>query len=368
MWLFYFLIVTLIIQFAYLLGPFRRLIQHQPAKTNVAHYPSVSVVICARNELENLKKLLPSLVQQDYPDFEIVVINDRSSDGSKEWLIDFEHKTQNTTLKFVHLTDKPKNWNGKKYALKTGIESASNTWLLLTDADCLPKSDNWIKEMGNHTFEDNNLILGTSFYSRKNGFLNAFIQYETFQTAIQYLSSAICGFPYMGVGRNMMYTKDLFLRSSQFSESFGVTGGDDDLFVSEVAKKDNTQICISQDSQTISNPPENFKSWFRQKIRHLGVSRHYNMKTKVILGVFHTSWLFYYILTITLLLNTNLFLITLMTFSLRTIAIFYIFGQLWKKLNGQTPYHLIPLMDFIYPFYIWFMGPIAMLFKKVKWR
>lgn len=368
MWLLYLLVGTISIQLLFLLGPFYRLLRHQPLKNGVLSPPPVSIVICARNELNNLKTLLPQLLKQSYPSFEIIIVNDRSNDGSKKWLIDYTKHHAESAINIIDLKEKPKDWNGKKFALTTGIKAASHEWILLTDADCLPKTKNWIAEMANLTSKENELILGTSFYTRKKSFLNAFIQYETFQTAIQYLSSATYGSAYMGVGRNMMYSKDLFINSSQYLDTHEITGGDDDLFVSEVANKNNTQICISAEGQTISIPPEKFSDWFSQKIRHLGVSRHYNLKTKLISGLFHTSWLFYYMLIITSLLNQNLFLITLIAISLRTIAIFYIFGQLWKKLNGQTPYHLILLMDLIYPFYIWLMGPIAMLFKKVKWR
>src|SRR6187402_1947878 len=99
---------------------------------------SVSVIVCAHNELENLKRLIPAILQQEYPDFELLIADDRSTDGSKEY---FEKIYQgDSRFKIISIQENTGGKNHKKYALSKAISLAKHDLLLLTDADCLPAS------------------------------------------------------------------------------------------------------------------------------------------------------------------------------------------------------------------------------------
>ncbi len=195
----------------------------------------ISVIICARNEAKNLLQNLPLILEQNYPDFEVVVVNDRSWDGTKEVLDDFAKNYNN--LKIVTVGEGAKFIAGKKFAATMGIKAAAHNWLVFTDADCYPASNNWLMDMQPPDDDAKEIVLGYSPYLKKDGLLNALIRFETFFTAVNYLSFALKGMPYMGVGRNMAYKKSLFFENKGFAAHMHIPSGDDDLFVNANANK-----------------------------------------------------------------------------------------------------------------------------------
>ena len=261
----------------------------------------ISVIICAKNEAENIKKYLPAIIAQDYDNFEIVLIDDSSSDNTLEVMKEFE--SLNDRIKIVEVKALDQFWGNKKYALTLGIKAASNEFLLFTDADCEPVSKNWITEMSGHFSKNKSLIIGYSGYATvKNSFLNKLIRFETLITALQYFSYANIGMPYMAVGRNLAYRRELFFNNSGFMSHMNVRSGDDDLFVNQAATKSNTALAFSSDSQTITQPKTRFKDWFHQKRRHVSTSKYYKPKHKLVLGLFYISQLLFWLLSIVLLL------------------------------------------------------------------
>ena len=254
----------------------------------------ISIIVAARNELENLRKIIPALLNQNHQDFEVIIINDRSDDGSDEFLIEEEKNFQN--LKALNIYDLPEHISAKKYAITLGIKAASNKQVLLTDADCIPSSDSWISEMANSFRDGKDIVLGFSAYKKLPGFLNYFIRFETLLTGIEYLASAANKLPYMGVGRNLAYKKDLFLENKGFFGYQETIGGDDDIFINKHSTSRNTAVVLSTDAITLSNPKTTFKEFWRQKIRHLHVGKSYSFKSKAGLGIFNLSWIFTWII------------------------------------------------------------------------
>jgi len=261
---------------------------------------SVSVIICAKNEAANLKEFLPLILSQDYSDFEVILINDNSTDDTLKIMENFKVKHDN--IKIVNVKPIEKYWGNKKYALTLGIKAASNNFLLFTDADCKPLSKNWIKEMSSRFSNKKSIVIGYGAYKKiKGSFLNKIIRYETFITAIQYLSYAKLGQPYMAVGRNLAYRKEQFFEANGFMQHMHIKSGDDDLFVNQVAEASNTTICISKESFTESIPKQSFKEWTLQKRRHISTANHYKLKHKIFLATFYSSQLLFWVLAIALL-------------------------------------------------------------------
>ena len=251
----------------------------------------VSVIICGRNESENFKKFLPLILEQEYPNFEVIAVNDQSFDNTDEVLEELAN--QYSHLKIVTVPETDQFWNGKKYALTLGIKAAKNHHLLFTDADCKPSSNKWIATLANE-FNQSEIVLGYGGYQRKNTFTNTLIQWETLQTAIHYFSAAAWKYPYMGVGRNLGYTCDLFYKHKGFVKHMHIPSGDDDLFIQDAATKRNTSFSLSADSQTLSEPKETLSEWFHQKRRHLSTSRFYKKGHKFLLGFFFATLLLTY--------------------------------------------------------------------------
>lgn len=265
-----------------------------PVEEETTSWPGVSVVVAAWNELFNLGELILLLEAQDYPDLEIILVDDRSSDGTYDFLLSDLAPFQRT--KFVHIDALPDHFTAKKYAVTMGIKKASKEIILVTDADCRPVSDQWVKQMVQH-LGNKDVVLGFSPYYGFQGLLNAFIRYETFQTAVQYMAFALSGVPFMGVGRNLMYRKSLFWRNNGFASHYALLSGDDDLFVNESANRQNTAVCLAPETHVYSMPKLTYQSWYKQKLRHLSVGKRYKRRDQLLLGLLWfsqiISWLFW---------------------------------------------------------------------------
>ena len=260
---------------------------------------AVTVIISAKNEAANLPHLLATLSDQEFPSFEIILIDDGSNDSTLDTMKSFKELHKNAAFDVNVISIAPADSKGKKAALTKGIASARNEHILLTDADCLPNSNRWISHMSNSFSEDIALVLGYGAYEkRKNSYLNKLIRFETMLTALQYFSYAIDGKAYMGVGRNLAYKKSIFQSAGGFDQHSHVKSGDDDLFISQVANSKNVRICDHQDSFTISKPHTKLSAWIRQKRRHITTAPHYKKSTKLLLGLFYLSQFLFYVLAI----------------------------------------------------------------------
>tara|TARA_R110002049_G_scaffold993_11_gene7287 strand:- start:73795 stop:74907 length:1113 start_codon:yes stop_codon:yes gene_type:complete len=304
----------------------------------------VSVIICAKNEAENLKNFLPSIIGQDYPNFEIVLINDASCDDTLEVMEAFASK--NSNIKIVDVKNNEAFWGNKKYALTLGIKASKNEHLLFTDADCKPVSKHWITEMSSLFNNKKSVVLGYGKYTKTNkSFLNKLIRFETVITAIQYFTFAKFDMPYMGVGRNLAYTKDTFFKANGFINHIKVRSGDDDLFVNQVATKNNTAVCISENSFTESLPKNSFSDWIKQKRRHISTAKHYKQKHKVLLALLYIFQFLFWGLAFVLLITLHHWVIVLALLFIKIIIQYIIIGISAKKLGEKDLLFLIPFLE-----------------------
>ena len=276
----------LIIQFLTYLLVHGRFIFHKPDCTLASgNLQGVSIIIAAQNEAENLQANLPAILEQNYTNFEVIVVNDQSEDETRAVVKDFQQHYNN--LKLVNIEEHINKRAGKKFAITMGIKQASHEILLLTDADCRPRDKQWIHYMQRHYNKPNTaIVVGFSLYAFKSTTLNAFIQYDTFQTAFSYFGLGMAGMPYMGVGRNLSYRKSLFMENKGFAKYQHVTAGDDDLFVNSFGHKANVAFEVCPQGFTVSQPKAALKAWFRQKQRHLGVGKYYKKSHQLVLGGF----------------------------------------------------------------------------------
>jgi glycosyltransferase involved in cell wall biosynthesis len=306
--------------------------------------PPLSVIICAKNEAENLRVNLPLILNQDYPNFEVVLVNDSSSDETLEVMEAFDKSHKK--IKLVDVKSNETFWGNKKYALTLAIKASKNDFLVFTDADCQPNSNQWLKHISSHFSNEKSIVLGYGAYAKKHlSFLNKLIRYETVMTALQYFSYANVGLPYMGVGRNMAYKKDLFFNNNGYSNHINLRSGDDDLFINEVAHKSNTAICFTSPSFTISEPKTKFSEWILQKRRHISTSKHYKLKHKLLLGLFFFSQLLFWILAPLALLFSPYWPWVLVLVILRFAIQLTSFALASKKLGEISLVFLSPLLE-----------------------
>jgi glycosyltransferase involved in cell wall biosynthesis len=341
--LFYTFIVVVIIQIIYyvlIFGKFSFSKNQNQTPKNIA----ISVIVCAKNEAKNLKKFLPSILQQDYPNFEVVLINDRSTDKTLKVMEAF--KSDHYNIKIVNIKNIEAFWGNKKFALTLGIKAASHNFLLFTDADCQPVSNQWISEMSSHFSNSKSIVLGYGAYQKiKGSLLNKLIRFETLMTATQYFSYAKMGQPYMAVGRNLAYRKELFFEASGFMNHINLKSGDDDLFVNQIASEKNTAICFSKESFTESIPEKKFRTWINQKRRHISTAKHYKFRHKALLALFYVSQLLFWVLTAILIITLTFFKIVLALVLIRFIVQFLSLGLASKKLDEADLIPILPILE-----------------------
>lgn len=325
----------------------------------------ISVVICARNEDDTLAEFLPKIMTQDYPEFEVIVVNDCSYDNTENVIDEFAKIFPN--LRKANIKEDPYYKHGKKFAVLVGIKAAKHNRLVFTDADCYPATDQWLKEMAAGFTAQREIVLGYGAYEKGKGLLNTLIRFDAFIIAVQYLSAAIKNKPYMGVGRNLAYTKELFFKEKGFSKHYHINSGDDDLFVNQASTNSNVNLCVNKDAVTYSRAKRTFKQWRIQKARHLTTAPLYSGQAKSKLTFMYFSQYYFYLSLIGLAFSINTLLLIPILLFLKIIVQWIILNKACKKLNerdlltGSFVYELILL--FIYPIF----HLTKLFYKPNKW-
>ncbi len=361
----FFILVQLYFIFIFYLKVIRK--KFNPLPENTEEYPPVSVVICARNEEENLQHFLPRVLEQNYPNYEVVVVNDCSTDNTNIVLESLQKKYLH--LRVTEIKEDEKFTHTKKLALTVGIKAAKNEWLVLTDADCFPRSNQWLKLMASNFAPNIEVVLGYGGYLSKKGLLNKFIRLDTLHIAMNYFGWAIARKPYMGVGRNLAYRKSVFFRNKGFANHVGLESGDDDLFVMDVANSANTAVEYRIKAHTLSVPRNTYASWIRQKRRHLSTSKFYPSELKFRLSLEPFSRTGVYLSFIVLAI------LAFLPYVSASIFIFYIISRITiqalaaQKFNEQKLMHVTLWWD-LYSLYFYAKLLIFNLFtqKQQKWK
>jgi len=345
----------ILVQILYYLLLFARLAFYRKPSLPVEdpHIP-VSIIVCAFNEEANLLKNLPLLLGQDYhrhgkPLFEVLVVNHNSEDDT--FYILNRMKEEYPHLSVLHLTQDAKLIPGKKFPLSMGIKQARHEHLLLTDADCRPAGKQWLAWMASGFNEGKQVVLGYSPYVHYPGRLNRDIRFETAHAAMQYLSYAMVGMPYMGVGRNLAYVKELFNRNKGFSSHNHITSGDDDLFINQVATAQNTKVMVHEESFTFSEPKRTREEWLFQKSRHLSTGKFYRPKHKFFLGMYAFSHFAIWALLLPVCLFPAFWIPAAAVFLLRSGVQWFIFSRCFRVLGARGLNSWIPFYDVWYLLY-----------------
>jgi len=358
----------------YYFGPFARRPAEAPAAAPGPDHEPVSVVVCARDELDNLRRLLPLLLRQDYPaPFEVVLIDDRSRDGTQEYAQQLSQYHAGR-FRLVAVKSTPDGFAPKKHALTLGINAARYERLLFTDADCVPATNQWLRLMqrgfgtgGPRPAAD--LVLGFSGYAAAPGLLNRLIRYETLLTAAQYLSFAWRGHPYMGVGRNLAYTKATFGATQGFASHIRRLSGDDDLLVQDaVAQGRRAAVVADAPAHTLSAPAATWPAWWAQKRRHLSAGSRYRLADRWRIGAFVLANVLGYALTVVLVFSHELWVPLAVVWGLRTFALERVYGRFGRRLGQPLPAAWLPLLDVLY-FAQYISISLSLLFKRpLRWK
>jgi len=324
----------------------------------------ISIIICAKNELKNIRSHLQEILEQNYPKFEVIVVNDQSNDGSGNFLKELEKEYKDLVV--VTIEQHINKHIGKKLALTLGIKTAKYEHLLLTDADCLPNSKNWTQLICNN-FNTADIVLGYGAYQKKKGLLNKIIRFDTFNVAQQYLSYALAGHAYMGVGRNMAYKKSLFFHNKGFANHIHIPSGDDDLFIQEIATKNNVAIEINTQAHTSSEVIKNWREWIYQKRRHLTTAPLYKTKFKVLLALYPYAQLLFWSIIILLFILKAPIVMPATLLAVKLLSSYLVNYKSMKQLNAMDLYWIHPIYELIHLFIQGIFVLLNLVNKPKKW-
>ncbi len=329
-------------------------------------FKPISVIVAARNEAANLEAYLPAILTQNYPDYEVVVVNDRSWDQTEEVLKALQ--AQYPHLRVVNITHNDKFIAGKKFAISMGIKASKHDWLAFTDADCVVSSADWLSYMQDPEDGKTEIKLGYSPYFKKGSFLNWMIRYETFQTAINYLSFALAGNPYMGVGRNLAYKKSLFFKHKGFASHMHIPSGDDDLFINQAANGQNTQIVIAMDSLLWSAPKTTWIDYIKQKKRHQRAGTTYKNEHRLTLTIQYLLRFFFFGTSLAAIIWEPSRLYALAFLVLFYLIKVFIYPRLYNKMSYGELKWFFPILDLFYLLFLILTGFIGLFVRKVQWK
>ena len=372
------LVLSLTIQLGFYFIPYTAILRRtrKIKKGDVPHtieQPPVSIIICARNEGDNLHRFLPLVLEQNYEDYEVIVVNDGSCDDTEEIIKDLQKVYHN--LYITNIPQETRIISHKKLAITVGVKAAKNEILLFTDADCRPLTPNWITSIVRNFNDQTEFVLGHGNYYREHGFISKMVSYDTLTIAMQYIGFALLGYPYMGVGRNMAYRKSTFFNHKGFAGFLHVASGDDDLLINAFGKKHNTRIEPSLEAETLSLPKTTFRDWYYQKLRHLSTVDVYQSSSKMWIGLEPLSrGLFYLTILLLTIFNYNNPLIlsfVIGSFLLRFLTQFIIINLTAKTYKDKGFGLSIILFDILLPLinlYILTIGKIFRRKAKFIWK
>ncbi|MBP6065543.1 glycosyltransferase [Bacteroides sp.] len=348
-----------VIQFIYYVALYNRIHRRNVAcRKEEIHFTSeclpLSVVICARNESENLLRNLPSVLEQDYPNFEVVVINDGSTDESTQVLSDLEEKYPHLYHSFT--PESARYISRKKLALTLGIKASKHNWLVFTEANCQPVSNQWLRLMARNFTPRTEIVLGYNSYERGKGWRHRYIAFDSLFNSLRYLGFALAGRPYMGMGRNMAYRKELFFNKKGYSSHLNLQRGEDDLFINQIATPTNTRVETDSNAVIRMRAIERHKDWKEEKMSYLATSRCFKGFQRYLLGFETTSRLLFYATFIATLVFSimNLHYLTtgiaLFLFFIRYLTQAIVINKTATDMNDARHFYLtLPLFDLIQP-------------------
>lgn len=353
------------VQVLYYLFIYSRLAFHKPKQPVISEDP-FSIVIAAKNEAKNLSHFLKDILEQKHPKYQVVVVNDCSWDSTEKVLEEFAGVYPH--LKITTLIEQEKYRHGKKFALAIGIKGAEFDKLVFTDADCRPASPQWAAMMASCLNNEKEIVIGYGAYQKEKGLLNAWIRFDTAFNAMQYLSYAMAGIPYMGTGRNLAYSRELFFKNKGFAKHQHILSGDDDLFINAVANKKNTVVELHPDSFTCSISEKTFAGWLKQKRRHMSASSHYRFIHRILLGGFYASQILFYASIIALLLLKTDYRLVAAVFLFRLMFTWPVMAMAFSKLKEKG----LLIFTLFFDIFVTLLYPILAIInlfnKKHTWK
>ncbi len=239
----------------------------------------VSVIVAARNEAGNIKNLINSLCQQDYPSdlYEVFIVDDHSTDSTAQLAHAILQK-QNNLCNIKLITLSASDGKGKKAALKLGIQESSGELIVITDADCMAGSS-WISTIASfYEMHKPQMILGPVQMTDEGSVFGRLQSLEFISLISSAAGSCSAGFPLLANGANIAFTREAYTTCNGFEGNMQYASGDDMFLMMSIKNKFGaSSIRFLKAVGAIVHTPSTpgFKSFIRQRMRWVSKSRGY---------------------------------------------------------------------------------------------
>lgn len=248
--------------------------------TFIDEKPGVSVIVYANNQSETLLRNLPTLLDNDYPDFEVIVVDDMSVDDTQDVLMLMEQRSDH----FFHtkLTDKVRTMSHRKLALLLGVKAAHHDIVLTTKAQCIPASKDWISSMARNFTQWTDIVIGPVIFEGRTGVFSRFYQYDLFQRMITLFGQTLAIRPFAGWGNNMAFRKKILFADNNraFSSQLNLRYGEDDLLVSAMARRHNVMVECAPESVVVDQESPLKYAWSNDRLIRAFTGKRYTLTSK----------------------------------------------------------------------------------------
>jgi glycosyltransferase involved in cell wall biosynthesis len=357
-----------------------RLLKLKPEKhySDLSDQRPISVVIATRNEHDQVRQNLPFFLDQNYANFEVVVVIDDSDKDLVYIMNEFEKRYSN--LKIVSFDWARNFFVSRKFAESVGIKSATHDRILLSHISTRPASPEWISQMSNTLSDNKKIVIGYYTLASKTSLLNAFVRFDTFFYTLRYLRAAISGNPFTADSRNLAFDRSLFHETKTVARFYNVNTGDEDMFVNKAATADNTTIEIHPNAFVKGQEAINFGDWFSKKIRHRVLLREFKAANR--LGLAIHDWfmaLFYLVLFAifgcSFLPTTSIFDVPLELLMiaggivlLKLLAQWIVFKRIMSRFKERGFLLLIPVFDLMKLILLPVLLFVGLFTKRITWK
>ena len=346
--------ILFFIQSYYYLGLYRNLYLHSQKTKEATDTPPLSVIIVAKNAASDLQKNLPAILEQDYPNFEVIVIYEQLADENcEETLKILQEKYPHLYHSFI--PNSARYISHKKLGITMGIKASHHEWVIFTEPNCKPSSNQWLRKMASNFTPDTDIVLGYSNYEQTKGWFNRKITFDTLLDSMRSLGSAIGKNPYTGCGRNLAYRKSLFYEQKGFASHLNLQRGEDDLFVNQCANGKNTRVEASPESIVRITAPHYQKNWKEEKLNRFMTSRYHKGGRQYLMGFESCSRLLFLLMVIACLtfgIITQDWIMTgvaILLWFLRFIMQIVVFRKTSIALGERKFYSTLLLFDWMQP-------------------
>lgn len=317
--------------------------------------PTLSVIIVTSNQDYLLQRNLPAILTQDYPDYEVIVVNDNSNDDTSDVLERF--KQQYPHLRTTFTSDSARRISHKKLALTLGIKAAAGEWLVFTEPDCHPVSNQWLRQMAAPIIEGKpvDAVVGYTTIDKSEGFIPLLRQADNMLRGVRALCAALLHKGYMAYGTNLLYRRSLFFEHKGYSAHLDLERGEDDIFVAENISKPRIRAAIHPNATVVLDAPDSH-SWMLEKTGRIFTRRFIRAVLPLLLTLETVTRALYAVgsLVIAILSAVKgwwaLLGIVVLLWLLRLAGQFYVLKGTQQALGERNFIPYLPLLDFLLPF------------------